>query len=209
MTGRRGTTVLELVVALAITGAVASIGAGVFGQLLDGRQRVIEATRETERAAAARALLREWLVAGSIELPSTTLRVQPRGPDDTNGLASLRHEINFTTTAPTPARAANARLRLYVDSVDDTPESGLVLAYRRDQAVAWERRQLDSAIVGMVVTYLDSATGRWLPADEAVSLRPVAMQVRFERDGETGARLWLLPITLPFHAEHDRSGGAR
>ena len=58
---RAGMTLMELVIALLITGMIAAIGAGAFTAVLDNRAAAKEATDAVTRAAATRALLVSWL----------------------------------------------------------------------------------------------------------------------------------------------------
>ena len=192
MNRRNGTTVLELVVALVVTAAVAGIGAGAFQQIIDRRRDVLEATRETERAAALRALLRDWITAGEIETPAVT---QQFAPDDATAIGDA---LYFTTTALTPARVADARYRLYVDNDDRTDERGLTLAYRTSPNASWQRRQLDASIEALHVEYLDQASRRWVAAEAAESIAALAVRLTFAADAHDRAALWQLPLTFPF-----------
>jgi type II secretory pathway pseudopilin PulG len=98
VTGRRGTTVLELVVALVITAAVAAAGASAFRQVVDRRVTVVAATRSTERAAALRATLREWIGTASLdpETPARGLCAAVRSPASE---AAITQELDGTITA--------------------------------------------------------------------------------------------------------------
>jgi len=58
MRARRGMTLMELVIGLAITGMMATAGAVAFGSIIDHRQVIRTATVETERAAALQTVLR-------------------------------------------------------------------------------------------------------------------------------------------------------
>ncbi|GAB1342071.1 hypothetical protein [Gemmatimonas sp.] len=193
MKRRTGTTVLELVVALVVTAAVAAIGAGAFQQVVDRRRDVLEATRETERAAALRALVREWIAAGEIETPATTRQT---APDDASATAS-GDALYFTTTALTPARVADARYRLYVDTDDRTGERGLTLAYRTNSNVAWQRKQLDASIDALRIEYLDQTSRRWVAGEEAEPIVALAVRLTFSSGAHDGAALWQLPLTFP------------
>ena len=60
MRARRGMTLMELVIGLAITGMMATAGAVAFGSIIDHRRVVRTASVTTERAAALRDMLRGW-----------------------------------------------------------------------------------------------------------------------------------------------------
>ena len=130
---RAGTTVLELVVALVVTGAVAAAGAAAFRQAIDRRGQLLTSSTSTERASALRAMLREWLSAGTL--------VWPSGPSS----------LSFTTTAPTPIGVAGAPVRLYIDDDPATPEQGICLETRATASTLAVRRELDAGITYMLV----------------------------------------------------------
>lgn len=205
MKRRLGTTVLELVVALVVTAAVAGIGAGTFQQVLDRRRDVLAAAQETERAAALRALVRDWITAGAVEAPAVTRQTAPD-----NAVASANGDaLYFTTNALTPARVADARFRLYVDIDDRTGERGLTLEYRTAPNAPWQRRQLDAAIDAMYVEYLDQASARWVTADAAESIVPLAARLTFSADARDRAVLWQLPLTFPMTSSIGPIGNPR
>lgn len=205
MKRRHGTTVLELVVALVVTAAVAGIGAGTFAQVLDRRRDVLVAVQETERAAALRALVRDWITAGAVEAPAVT-----RQTATDSAVASAKGDaLYFTTNALTPARVADARFRLYVDIDDRTGERGLSLEYRTAPNAPWQRRQLDAAIDAMYVEYLDQASARWVTTDDAESIVPLAARLTFSTDSRDRAILWQLPLTFPMTSSIGTIGSPR
>ena len=65
---RRGMTLMERVVAIAITGMMAAAGAATFASIIDHRRVIKESTVETERAAALRELVRTWIAAGTLQI---------------------------------------------------------------------------------------------------------------------------------------------
>ena len=178
MTGRRGTTVLELVVALVITAAVAAAGASAFRQVVDRRVTVVAATRSTERAAALRATLREWIGTASLD----TL-LAPAG------------ELHVVTNARTPAGTPGARVRLYIDHDPETPARGLCAAVRSPASEAAITQELDGTITALQVEYLDRATGQWMREPALLAGRPRAVRLALPGDDAQGP-LWQLPLTL-------------
>lgn len=175
-----GTTVLELVVALVVTGAVAAAGAAAFRTSIDRRTQLMTRSTDTERSAAVRALLREWISTGTIAWPPSS-----------TGLA-------FTTTAVTPAGASGTPLRLFIDDDAGTPEQGLTLEFRASSERPLERREIDAGIVAMTVEYLDADTRTWSTADEASATRPLAVRLTFPATatGDGDDRLRRLPLTI-------------
>jgi hypothetical protein len=181
MKARAGTTLLELVVALAITGAVALIGSATFGQLLDRRTTIVDAVRETERAGARRALVRAWVADGLVEAPATTRRVESlaatmerrrrdRAPDQPavpREAMARGDALVVTTNALTPVEARGVRVRLYVDADPETPERGLTAEFQAARIGPMQRRELDPDVADMQVEYLDARTGRWIASRDA------------------------------------------
>lgn len=196
--------------ALTITAALGAIGAAAFRQVVAQRDVVREATAGTERAAAVRALLREWVQSGSVESPSMTRSI--------NGPMAMHRgepvaENRTTATAVAPARPTGdevylstwatqlpthsyTRIRLFVDDDPDTPEYGLTMEYRAGVDDPWFRRQLDPSITAMSVEYLDEQRARWTSAAAALNTRPVAIRITFTHASDD-SRLWRLPLTFP------------
>ena len=194
---RRGVTLMELIVALVVTGLMAAVGTVTFGSIIDSRRIIRESTTDTERAAALRETLRQWLLPATIQLQqgapprgnsaagrTASLNVSTKtanGAEGVTAAATNGDEVTFTTTAPNPANAPNARMRLFVDADGATPEHGLTLEYQVTQQSPLQRRQLDSLVQGMTVEYLDPRTGRWFASSEVATLTraPKAIRITF------------------------------
>jgi len=175
---RAGTTVLELVVALVVTGAVAAAGAAAFRSSIDRRAQLMTRSTDTERSAAVRALLREWISAGTVTWPPSA-----------TGLA-------FTTNAVNPAGVPGIPLRLFIDEDAGTPEQGLTLEFRPSPERPVDRREIDADIMAMTVEYLDADTRTWSTADGASAARPMAVRLTFSAAGDGDDRLRRLPLTI-------------
>ncbi|HEX4684753.1 MAG TPA: prepilin-type N-terminal cleavage/methylation domain-containing protein [Gemmatimonadaceae bacterium] len=203
MTVRRGMTLMELVIGLAITGMMALVGASAFGSVIDHRKTLETASISLERSSALRDMIQSWLYAGTIQIQrggvprglNASSSVSTRGAGNT-GTGMLNNasvsqaqaagdEISFTTTAPNPAGLGSVRIRLYIDADANTPEAGLTIEYQPNALQPLVRRMLDSTIDTLKVEYLDSRTNRWFRASEAATL-----------SGMTAARITLL------HGQH-------
>jgi len=214
---RAGMTLMELVIGLVITGAMAVAGTVAFTSIIDHRRVISEATVETERAAALRDMLRTWIASGTIQTQiagpqrRATLTVNAQRQvmfteiDSRTGTStqvttltsavSTGDELRFITSALTPAMTPNARIRLYVDGDPNTLETGLTIEYQQTTQSPLQRRQLDSSIVMMTVEYLDQRTQQWYPFAQAASIRPVAARVSFPPvDGVYVPRLLQYPM---------------
>ena len=204
---RRGMTLMELVVAIALTGMMAVAGAATFASIIDHRRVIRESTVATERAAATREMIRTWIAASSILIQQGG---GPRGITSSarTGNATLitggvtaavqtGDEITFTTSAVTPTPSANTRVRLFVDGDPNTPESGLAIEYQGGNATPLRRMQLDSTVGVMYVEYLDNRTGRWFPALQVATIQPIAMRFAFgPAEGDSIPRILQLPFVF-------------
>lgn len=195
---RSGVTLMELIVALTITGLMAAVGSIAFGTVIDSKRVVKESTSDTERASALRESLRLWLLPATVMIqrgspprigtaatagragagvnPTATTRT-PNGAQAVSAAASTGDEITFTTTAPNPANSPNARMRLFIDGDEATPEHGLTLEYQVSQQTPLQRRQLDSTVTSMKVEYLDQRTNRWFAASDPSATTPKALRL--------------------------------
>lgn len=212
MKARAGVTLMELIVALTVTGFMAAIGTATFGSIIDNRRIIREATSETERAAALRETLRAWLLPASIQVQiggvprgsrqsnqrnvaSIATTRTPNGAETVVPAAVTGDELIFTTTAPNPANAPNARMRVFIDADEETPEQGLTLEYQVNQQSPLQRKQLDSTVTGLVIEYLDRRTRRWVSATDATALQPMALRLTLTAaEGTIPQTLMSLPI---------------
>ncbi|HET7373819.1 MAG TPA: prepilin-type N-terminal cleavage/methylation domain-containing protein [Gemmatimonadaceae bacterium] len=216
MSARRGMTLMELVIGLAITGMMAAAGAGAFASIVSHREIIRTASVTTERAAALRDMIHVWISAGTVQIPRGG---GPRGL--TRGLgAAAPHigavtgamntaavsaaqasgdELTFTTTAINPSLVANARIRLYIDADNNTPEHGLTMEYQANLQQPLVRRMLDSTIDTLKVEFLDSRTNRWFRSSEAATIA-AATAVRvtlLPGAGHRAPALLELPMIFP------------
>jgi type II secretory pathway pseudopilin PulG len=192
-------TLMELVIGLAITGMMAAAGAGAFSSIIAHRRIIRDASVDTERAAAFREMLETWINAGTVQIQrgggprgltrgvGAALPTGGRGGITSNTAAvsaatAIGDEITFTTTALNPAFTANARIRLYIDGDDNTPERGLTMEYQPNLQQPLVRRMLDSTIDTLKVEYLDPRTDKWVRASEAATIAT-----------QTAVRVTLLP----------------
>lgn len=213
MKARRGVTLMELIVALTVTGFMAILGTATFTSIIDNRHILRESTAATETASALRETIRQWLLPATIQIQATGVptgrgqtnirttvnnRVSSNGADGvTAAAASGEDELVFTTTAPNPTNAPNARLRLFVDTDEATPEHGLTLEYQVNQQSPLLRRQLDSTIAGITVEYLNQQNNQWVAAQSASGIRARAVRLTLlPVDGVTVPPLMSLPMTF-------------
>ena len=213
MKSRRGVTLMELIVALTVTGLMAVVGTATFTSIIDNRHILRESTAATETAAALRETLRQWLLPATIQMQGAGVprggsassirstvnnRVSSSGADGvTAAAASGGDELTFTTTAPNPTNASNARLRLFIDEDEQTPETGLTLEYQVNQQSPLLRRQLDGTIVGLTIEYLNQQNNQWVTSANATGIRVKAVRLTLlPAASMTVAPLMSLPMTF-------------
>jgi len=91
-------------------------------------------------------------------------------------------EVDFTTSAVTPAAAPNVKVRLFICDDMNAPEHGLTMEYEAATVgnsggpEALRRIQLDTSIGNISVFYLDGKTQIWYPAVQVATISPVAMK---------------------------------
>ncbi len=201
-TARRGMTLLELTVALAV-GGVALAGGGAAFAFLSDRRTAMAAEADTEaRALNARRSLAHWLaevrVTGDGRAPVF------RGTDGTrrsHGGDVPDDELSFVTTAPTPVGDDAAEVRLFVARDAGSDDGALVAELRTGRAVAPMRVTLASHVGGLDIRYYTQAfgPGAWLANWAAGTLLPGAVVVQvFPVWGDSLPAALRLPLTIPF-----------
>jgi prepilin-type N-terminal cleavage/methylation domain-containing protein len=219
MMRRRGMTLMELVVALVITGMMAVMGAATLASLIDHRRVILGSTGELERASALRDQLRTWLLSGEVQVvtggatrglgrASTVVannaNVSLAGPSSMMGNTGVTaavaggDEITFTTTAPNPANAPSVRMRLFIDADASTPETGLTLEYQPSTAMPLKRIQLEPTIGVLKVEFLDQRTNQWFESTQGAAVTPIAVRISMQPyDGGRLPGILELPMIFP------------
>jgi prepilin-type N-terminal cleavage/methylation domain-containing protein len=218
MSARRGMTLMELVVALVITGMMAAMGAGTFTSIIDHRRVILSSTGELERASALRDQIRTWMLSGTVRtvtggatrgmgaagatitppsITSPSIGSGMTGAGITSAVAG-GDEINFVTTAPNPANSPSVRMRLFIDADPNTPESGLTLEYQASTATPLQRIQLEGSIGVLKVEFLDQRTNQWFESTLAATIAPIAVRLSMQAyDGGRIPGILQLPMIFP------------
>jgi prepilin-type N-terminal cleavage/methylation domain-containing protein len=216
MRARRGMTLMELVIGLAITGMMATAGAFAFESIIDHRRVIREASVDTERSAALRDMIRGWILAGNIQIQQGG---GPRGLNRGVGAAAgaalgggrggmntvqsvssamaSGDEVTFTTSDVNPSFLPNVRIRLYVDADDNTPEKGLTIEYQPNAQQPLVRRMLDSTIDTLHVEFLDRRTNRWIQATQGAAIQPMATRLTFASGVAKLPPILQIPMIFP------------
>jgi len=196
---RRGMTLLEVSVALAIAGAALASGAAVLGFLADQSAR--PASEALVAASAVRTTLREWTSQARLATEGDAeLRGRPAGASLTRPLRTgasatqlpprddASDELEFVTAAPTEVSPTGTIVRLHVERDPDAPARGLVAELR-----PWRRngapvtRVLDADVTSLRVRYLSSLFGQrgWIDSWVSTSVLPAALELRIGFDSTT------------------------
>jgi prepilin-type N-terminal cleavage/methylation domain-containing protein len=219
---RAGMTLLELVIALVITGLMAAVGFSAFGGIIDHQRRVEQASVSTERAAALRETIHSWLVSGTVTIQQGGL---PQGfgrggrtlrTVSASGTAAVQSVtpavvtgdvLSFVTQGPNPANAPQATMKLFIDDDPTTPETGLTVEYQASAQSPLLRRQLESTIDSLVIEYLDARTNRWYPAKDAATISPKAVRLHMHAyAGSEFATLLAMPMMLQVASQGGAGG---
>jgi len=189
MRNRHGMTLMELMVGIAITAMMAASGAAAFTSLIDHRAVIKRSTVDTERAAALRDVIRQWIQQGSVQIQqgggprlgrtaSAASSAVPGMSASANSAAQAAgDELDLVTDAPNPTMLTGVRLRLYVDVDAGTPEKGLTIEYQPNTQTPLQRAMLDSTIDSLTVEFLDQRTNRWFSASQAATITPWAVRL--------------------------------
>ena len=191
---RRGFTLLELIVALTITGVAVSAGYAVLAMLADRRDRITGETESLARAAAVRGSLLEWL--GSARVDPMRLTASFQGVDrERDGVPD--DELTFLTAAATPLGAARTLVRIAVARDSSDRPTGLLAEFRDWDGTRVQRLLLDSTVAAMDLRFNtrliagDQAPSSW----SSGSLLPASVEVRLTaRDGRALPPLLTLPL---------------
>ena len=194
MTVRKGMTLLEVIVALAVAGAALAAGAAVLGFLTDQQER--SGALPVASANAARTTLRDWVANAQL---TTQGDAEFRGTSASRLMSTANDELTFVTTAPTPIGETGTVVHLHVTA------RGLIA-----NLTSWRGSGTTSAVAlapdatGLRIRYLGSIYGerRWERTWATTSVLPVAAEITIQFDGASRDRaaqsLLGVPMTVEF-----------
>jgi prepilin-type N-terminal cleavage/methylation domain-containing protein len=172
---RRGLTLIELLVALTITGMVMSAGYGALSTMVDHRTRIMTATDAATSAAAKRRMLIGWLRGARLDVDGNAKfeglhGVEEDRPDDA---------LTFLTNAPTPLGSNETEVRVYIDRDHKTRERGLTVALSDRKGGATRRIEVDPRATSLDIRYLSGMFGAraWLESWVSTSVLPSAVRL--------------------------------
>lgn len=193
---RRGMTLIELVVALTITGLVMTSGYAAFSTMAERRTQATRTMNEVQRAAALRSTLAEWLAAAELTIEDDDVMfrgldgVRDGRPDD---------EFSFRANAPSGGSIRSSKIRLFIERNDSTPEQGLVASIEGEPARSRRLVELDSRVTSLDVRYLSSVHGTqdWGTSWVSTTVLPLGVEVTLGADvADSLPPLLRLPILV-------------
>ena len=202
---RHGMTLIELVVALAITGMAVSAGYGTFATLADRRDSAARTASAMLRESGKRASLVRWLAGARLTVGDD--HIQFRGIDGgaRSGVDVVPDDdIIFFTTAATPVARAGTIVHLYIDRRDDTPERGFVAELREWKGTHAERVELVPNAVALDGTYLSGLFGQrqWLASWVSTGVVPAGARIAISASpNDSLPEVWRLPVTVSIDGE--------
>jgi hypothetical protein len=195
-------TLIELVVALTITGLVMTSGYAAFSTMADRRAAAIRSMDEVESAAAVRSTLAEWLTGTELTIEDDD--VVFRGLDGVrDGLPD--DELSFRTNATTGTGRASSKIRLFIERNDSTPERGLVASVEIEPTRTRRLIELEPSVTSLEIRYLSGLHGTrdWGTSWVSTTVLPLGVEVRLG-GGPSDSLLPLLRLPLLVALERAR-----
>ena len=190
---RRGFTILELVIALAIGGIVVLVAFGAVSVATDAATRLRGAQRTSLGSLSARATLEGWLRAATVA-PGTAPFVGVRS----TGLDRRDDEVAFAVLDGGPLYPGPRHIHLRLDDDPDTPARGLVAELRPLRGGTVDTLQVAAEAEGLALRYRAAAAGRsrWQDAWRSDRELPAAVELRLQLASRDGAASPLLALPL-------------
>jgi prepilin-type N-terminal cleavage/methylation domain-containing protein len=197
--GRSGMTLIELVVALTISGFALAAGYSTYGTLADRRAIADERADSATRSAAVRATLVTWLSNARLTVEEDEIVFRGVGGMYRSADGDLDDaDVTFFTSAPTAVGNSGTIVHLFVGR-DTISERGLVADLSEWRGQRHARVLLDRSIGGLQAAYLSSVLGRreWLPSWISSTILPAGVRITVSaRTGETVSALLRPQITV-------------
>jgi prepilin-type N-terminal cleavage/methylation domain-containing protein len=192
-------TLIELVVALTISGFALAAGYSTYGTLADRRAIADKRADSVTRAAAARATLVSWLSNARLTVEEDEIVFRGIGGTSRSANGDQNDaDVTFFTSARTLVGNSGSVVHIFVGR-DTIGERGLVADLTEWRGQRRARVALDEAVGGLQVEYLSSVLGRreWLPSWMSSTVLPAAVRITLTaRAGESLSALLQPPITV-------------
>ena len=201
MRARRGMTLIELTVALTITGLAMGVGYSAFGTLADRRMEAASRAQEVARVSAIRRSVASWLAASRLTIDEDEIVFRAVDGLWRSAAGDIADDdLTFFTSAPTPLGDGGTIVRLRVERGDSLPavERGLIAELRDWRVRRGVRIVLDTSVSAFDVAILPSVVGdrEWQTSWISSTILPAGVRVTLgARDGAVLAPLMAAPIT--------------
>ncbi len=191
-----GMTLLEVVVALAISGMAVAAAIAALQTVLQIHEDGARFAAEIVRGESMRGALSSW-IRGAVLHGGDTDQFRGLSKEMPDGETD---ELTLLTIADTPGGTGEVEFALRLVARDATHAAGLLAEFRTLTSDRVETVMLDTTVRGLRITYLAArdSVNRWLPGWISGSALPRAVQIRLETDrfDDSGA-LTRLPIIIP------------
>ena len=196
---RSGMTLIELIVALTITGLALGTGYNAFATLADRRMVSDHEANAVARASAIRSTLIAWISGARLTIEQDDVVFRGVGGVYRSlGTDLPDADLTFFTSARTPVGNSGTLVHLFVDR-DTTHERGLVAELSDRGARRHERIRIDSSVAGLGIEFLPTALSvrSWLPSWVSSTILPAGARVTLlPNSGDSLPPLLRLPITV-------------
>lgn len=116
---RSGMTLLELLVALVVTGIALVAGYAALSTVIDRRMGANAAIEQAARAASIRRTIVDWLAHGQLQFATGTgVPQDAMSSTDLGMTGTANDQLQFVTTASTPLHRDSTVVQLYVNTPD-------------------------------------------------------------------------------------------
>ena len=196
---RAGMTLIELIVALTITGLAVGSGYSAYATLADRRMLADHQADIIARTAAIRSTLASWIAGARLTVEEDDIVFRSVGGVRRSLDGSLPdNDLTFFTSGRTPVGNRGTIVHLFV-SHDSTSEHGLIAELREWSGERYARIQIDSTVAGLEIALLSTVVGTrsWLPSWVSSTILPAGARVTLlPHPGDSLPPLLRLPITV-------------
>lgn len=191
-------TLIELLVAITVTGMALSAGYGALSWMSAARSRAEAASDATWRTAAIRRSITGWLAGATLAVTPDVAEF--RGVD---GERDRRDDdmVSFRTNAPTPLGTGETIVTLLIEHDEASGDSGLVAQFSEPHGVRQARLVLEPRAVALDARYLTGLSGmaRWNSSWISSTVLPRGIELRVSAEhGDSLPALLQLPIVVAF-----------
>jgi prepilin-type N-terminal cleavage/methylation domain-containing protein len=196
---RTGMTLIELIVALTITGLALGSGYSAYATLADRRIIADQRADEVIRAATIRSTLASWLAGARLTIEEDDIVFRSvAGTRRSTAGEMPDNDLTFFTSAGTCVGKHGTIVHLFVEH-DSTGERGLIAELSEWRGHQHVRIQLDSTTAGLDVSLLSGVLGTrsWVTSWVSSTILPAGARVTLSANpGDSLPPLLRVPITV-------------